>query len=72
MNLKESRISLPILSIELNNRRQVKVTMQKYTSLKDKLNELKVDGKFVLGLAWLEDLNNKSQEKDNFKVLEAF
>lgn len=46
--------------------------MQKYTSLKDKLNELKVDGKFVLGLAWLEDLNNKSQEKDNFKVLEAF
>lgn len=72
MNLKESRISLPILSIELNNRRQVKVTMQKYTSLKDKLNELKVDGKFVLGLAWLEDLNNKSQEKDNFKVLKAF
>lgn len=46
--------------------------MQKYTSLKDKLNELKVDGKFVLALTWLEDLNNKSQEKDNFKVLKAF
>lgn len=72
MNLKESRISLPILSIELNNRRQVKVTMQKYTSLKDKQNELKVDGKFELALTWLEDLNNKSQEKDNFKVLKAF
>lgn len=72
MSLKESRISLPILSIELNNRRQVKVTMQKYTSLKDKQNELKVDGKFELALTWLEDLNNKSQEKDNFKVLKAF
>ena len=53
MKLKESRILLPNLSIEVNNRRHVKVAMQKYTSMKDK-NELKVDGKFVLALTWLE------------------